>query len=478
MNHLTEHYINGQWSAPLHSNPFDVINPADESVVGAISLGSVEDMEMAIQAAHVAFADFSEQPLASRIALLEKLLSVYDRRVEEMAQAISVEMGAPIDMARREQAACGRVHIKATIDALKSFSFECPIGPAGDRLFYEPIGVAGLITPWNWPMNQITLKVAPALGVGCTVVLKPSEIAPLSAHLFTEMIDEAGFPAGVFNLVDGDGPTVGAHLSAHPLVDMVSFTGSTRGGVSVAKNAADTVKRVSQELGGKSPNLIFASADLEKAVSVGVQQCFHNTGQSCNAPTRMFVERVVYDEALNIAKTVAEMTVVDKPSNEGDHMGPLVSQAQWDKVQSLITGALDEGSRLLTGGPGRPDGFNSGYYVRPTVFADVDNQDLIAREEVFGPVLAIIPFDTEEQAIAEANDTPYGLAAYLSTGDDVQAVRVARRLRAGNVHVNGTDLAAGSPFGGYKQSGNGREKGSFGLHEFLEIKAVSGCSVA
>ena len=476
MMHLTEHFINGDWVKPIHYSPFNVINPADESIAGTISLGSEEDMEVAIQAAYKAFPGFSVSPLNERIELLEALLSIYNRRIDEMANVISLEMGAPKDMSRNQQAEAGRGHIKTTINALRSFNFEVDI--SGDLIRYEPIGIAGLITPWNWPMNQITLKVAPALGVGCTVVLKPSEIAPLSAHLFAEMVKEAGYPSGVFNLVDGDGPTVGAYLAQHSLVDMVSFTGSTRGGVSVARNAADTVKRVSQELGGKSPNIIFDSANLEDAVAGGVKHCFHNTGQSCNAPTRMLVERSVYDEAVKIAQTTAEATLVDSPSKAGDHIGPLVSQTQWDKVQSLISGAIDEGTTLISGGPGLPEGFNEGYYVKPTIFADVANQDLIAREEVFGPVLSIIPFETEDEAVAIANDTPYGLAAYLSTGDNKQAARVARRLRAGQVLINNVALAPGSPFGGYKQSGNGREKGVFGLHEFLETKAISGSSAA
>jgi len=476
MENLKKHYINGQWVEAVTQTLFDVINPADETIAGTISLGSEQDMETAIKAANAAFSTFRCFNTNERINLLQKLLSVYEERFEEMAQAISIEMGAPLDLARKEQAASGLENLKMTISVLENFQFDRISHEGKDKLLYEPIGVAGLITPWNWPMNQISLKVAPALGVGCTVVLKPSELAPLSAHLFAEFIDEAGFPAGVFNLVNGDGPTIGTYLSSHPLVDMVSFTGSTRGGISVAKNAADTVKRVSQELGGKSPNIIFSSANIEKAVTRGVRHCFHNTGQSCNAPTRMLVERSVYNDAVEIAGKVAEKTDVGLPSNEGRHIGPLVSQTQWQKVQSLIQKAIHEGNNLVAGGAGKPEGFDNGYYVRPTIFSDVKNENSIAREEVFGPVLAMIPFDTEKEAIEIANDTPYGLAAYINTENMEQGERVARALRSGNVHINGSSLSLTSPFGGYKQSGNGREWGIEGFEEFLETKAIMGAA--
>ena len=474
MSNHRKFYIDGAWVDPAAPNDFDVINPDDESPVAVISLGTAEDIDRAVQAASRAFESFGQTPHAERLRLLEALLAIYESRIEEVARVISLEMGAPISMARAAQAEAGRGDIQATVDALRNFQYEQPVGPSGDILVHEPIGVCGLITPWNWPMNQITLKVAPALGVGCTVVLKPSEIAPLSGLLFAEMVHEAGYPPGVFNLVNGEGPVVGPALSSHPLVDMMSFTGSTRAGVSVAKNAADSVKRVSQELGGKSPNIIFEDVDLERAVKRGVRHCFNNTGQSCNAPTRMLVQRSVYDKALEIAQATAEATAVGHSGEEGSHIGPLVSAVQFDKVQGLIETAIKDGNRLLVGGPGRPEGFEKGYFVRPTVFADVDNADTIAREEVFGPVLAMIPFDTEDEAVRLANDTPYGLAAYLSTEDEARANRVARRLRAGMVHINGADQDWGTPFGGYKQSGNGRENGAFGLREFMEVKAISG----
>ena len=478
MSDYRKFYIDGAWVDPAVPDDYEVINPDDESVAAVISLGTAEDIDRAVQAASRAFESYGQTPHEERLRLLENLLAIYERRIEEVAKAISLEMGAPISMARAAQAEAGRGDMQATVDALKTFRFEQPIGPSGDVLVHEPIGVCGLITPWNWPMNQITLKVAPALGVGCTVVLKPSEIAPLSAMLFAEMVDEAGYPAGVFNLVNGEGPVVGPALSSHPLVDMMSFTGSTRAGISVAKNAADTVKRVSQELGGKSPNIVFEDADLERAVKRGVRHCFNNTGQSCNAPTRMLVQRSVYDKVLEVVQATAEATAVGRSGEEGGHIGPLVSAVQFDKVQRLIETAVKEGNRLLVGGPGKPQGFEKGYFVKPTVFADVDNADTIAREEVFGPVLAVIPFETEEEAIRLANDTPYGLAAYLSTEDKARANRVARRLRAGMVHVNGTSQDWGTPFGGYKQSGNGRENGAFGLREFLEVKAISGTQAA
>jgi aldehyde dehydrogenase (NAD+) len=410
-----------------------------------------------------------------RVALVEKILDVYMRRADEMAEAISLEMGAPIDMAKSQQSAAGIGHIKNFLRAVKNFEFERKLGDhaPNDRLLYEPVGVCGLITPWNWPMNQVTLKVIPALLTGCTMVLKPSEIAPLSSLLFAEFVHEAGAPAGVFNLVNGDGAGVGTQLSVHPDVDMISFTGSTRAGIAISKNAADTLKRVHLELGGKGANIIFADAD-EKAVKRGALHCFNNTGQSCNAPTRMLVERPLYDQAVETAAAVAEGTGVGSASESGRHIGPAVSAAQFEKIQGLIQQGIDEGARLVAGGTGRPEGLNRGYYVRPTVFADVNNDMTIAREEIFGPVLSIIPFDSEDEAVAIANDTPYGLTNYVQSQDGEKRMRVARQLRSGMVEMNGQSRGAGSPFGGMKASGNGREGGVFGLEDFVEVKAVSG----
>jgi aldehyde dehydrogenase (NAD+) len=392
-----------------------------------------------------------------------------------MGDVISREMGAPIAMAKAAQAGSGIGHIKSFIRAFKAFELDRELGPHAptDRILLEPIGVCGLITPWNWPMNQVTLKVIPALAAGCTMVLKPSEIAPLSSLLFAEFIDEAGFPAGVFNLVNGDGVGVGTQLSGHPDVDMISFTGSTRAGTAISKNAADTIKRVSLELGGKGANLVFADAD-DKAVTRGARHCFNNSGQSCNAPTRMLVERPIYDQAVESAAQAAEQTAVDIAAKDGRHIGPVVSEVQFDKIQALIEKGMAEGARLVAGGPGRPEGMNRGYFVRPTVFADVNNDMAIAREEIFGPVLSMIPFDSEEEAIEIANDTPYGLTNYVQTQDGAKANRVARRLRSGMVEMNGQSRGAGAPFGGYKQSGNGREGGVWGLEDFLEVKSVSG----
>jgi aldehyde dehydrogenase (NAD+) len=476
MPRKTDFYIDGAWVPPQTPHDFEVINPANELPFASISLGTVADVDRAIAAAHRAFEGWSRTAMAERLALLENLAKIFERRFVEMAETIMSEMGAPIRIAKKAQAAAGLEHIKAFIRDLKEFRFEHALYPetTRDHIVYEPIGVCGLITPWNWPMNQVTLKVVPALAVGCSVVLKPSEIAPLSAMLFAEMIDEAGFPPGVFNLVNGDGPTVGEAMSRHPDIDMMSFTGSTRAGIAVSKSAADTVKRVTLELGGKSPNLVFADADLTKAVKGGVLGCFRNTGQSCDAPSRMLVERPIYEDAVGLAGQVADNAEVGHPAEDGRHMGPLVSQAQFDKVQALIQTGIDEGARLVAGGVGRPEGFNRGYFVRPTVFADVTPGMTIAREEIFGPVLAMIPFDDEEEAIRIANDTPYGLAAYVQSGDPDRLRRVARRLRAGVIQLNGASPAGGSPFGGYKQSGNGREGGRWGLADFLEIKAIAG----
>jgi len=474
----TDFYINGDWVAPTTPSDFEVINPADESPFAVISLGGQADVDKAVTAAKSAFTGWSVAPVAEKLARLEALAAVYERRAGEMAEAISAEMGAPKKLAVNAQAAAGLGHIRAFIRALKEFPFEHPLrADAPDEyIIHEPIGVCGLITPWNWPMNQVTLKVVPAIGVGCTVVLKPSEIAPLSSLLFAEMMDEAGFPKGVFNLVNGDGATVGEAMSRHPDIDMMSFTGSTRAGIAVTKAAADTVKRVALELGGKGANIVFADCDVPKAVQRGAAHCFNNTGQSCNAPTRMLVERSVYDQAVEVARETAESTGVGLPSEDGNHIGPLVSATQFDKVQALIQAGIDEGARLVAGGPGRPEGFNRGYFVRPTVFADVNNDMTIAREEIFGPVLSMIPFDGEDEAVRIANDTSYGLTDYVQSGDSARTQRVARQLRAGMVQVNGAGRAPGSPFGGYKQSGNGREGGVHGFMEFLEVKAVSGWS--
>lgn len=467
----TNFYINGQWVAPEKSNDFAVIDPSTEEQCAVVSLGNQEDTDAAVQAARNAFDAWSQTSKTDRVALLKRLLEIYNDRAEEMAQAMSLEMGAPINLSRSSQVGAGSWHLEGFLDAFDSFEFERAFTPTETTLF-EPIGVCALITPWNWPMNQIMLKVVPALATGCTVVLKPSEIAPLSGILFSEFIHEAGFPAGVYNMVNGDGVGVGSQLSVHPDVDMVSFTGSTRAGIAISKAAADTLKRVSLELGGKGANIIFEDAD-EKAVTRGARHCFQNSGQSCNAPTRMLVHKSRYDDAVETAAAVANATRVGPASEEGRHIGPVVSETQFNKIQKLIETSISE-ARLVAGGLGRPDGLNRGYYVKPTVFADVTNDMTIAREEVFGPVLSIIPFETEEEAISIANDTPYGLTNYVQTQDDEKRRRVARRLRSGMVETNGVGLAKGSPFGGYKQSGNGREGGIYGIEEFLEVKAVSG----
>ncbi|KIN63158.1 Aldehyde dehydrogenase [Sulfitobacter noctilucicola] len=464
-------YINGAWVAPAKANDFAVIDPSTEEQCAVISLGDQADTDAAVNAARAAFESWSQTSREERMALIEKLAEVYDARQEEMAQAMSMEMGAPIALSRAQQVGAGSWHIGGFLKAFKDFSFEKDF-TSTEKTLLEPIGVCALITPWNWPMNQIILKAIPAVATGCTVVLKPSEVAPLSGHLFAEFMHEAGFPAGVFNMLNGDGPGVGSQLSSHPEVDMVSFTGSTRAGIAISKAAADTLKRVSLELGGKGANIIFEDAD-PKAAKQGAIRCFRNSGQSCNAPTRMLVHKSRYDEAVEAAADVANNTHVGPASEEGKHIGPVVSEVQFNKIQALIEKGMSE-ARLVAGGLGRPDGLNRGYYVKPTVFADVTNDMTIAQEEIFGPVLSIIPFDTEEEAVAIANDTPYGLTNYVQTTDDEKRRRVARRLRSGMVETNGVGFAQGSPFGGYKQSGNGREGGAFGLEEFLEVKAVSG----
>ncbi|MBZ8132499.1 aldehyde dehydrogenase family protein [Afifella sp. IM 167] len=471
----TDFYIDGEWVAPVVARPFELINPANEMPAATISLGSQEDLDKAVAAARAAFASWGRSDLGHRVGLIKRLLEIYKARAGEMAEAITTEMGAPISFALSDQVGAGIWHMEGFLDAVQEIEFDRPLRPdvPNERILREPVGVCGLITPWNWPMNQVTLKVVPALLAGCTVILKPSEIAPLSSMLFAEMMHEAGAPKGVFNLVNGDGAGVGSAMSAHPGIDLMSFTGSTRAGIAVSKAAADTVKRVALELGGKSPNIIFADAELERAVKKGVRHCMENTGQSCNAPTRMLVEESVYEDAIGIAKATAEGTRVGDPAEEGRHIGPLVSQAQFDKVQELIEAGIAGGARLVTGGAGRPQGFNRGYYARPTVFADVTPEMQIWREEIFGPVLAMTPFKKEDEAIRLANDTPYGLAAYLSTSDAERARRVGGQLRAGMVRVNNTGLAKGSPFGGYKQSGIGREGGVFGIEEFLETKTLA-----
>ena len=468
-------YIDGAWVDPVEARDFEVIDPSTEEAFAVISLGGDADTDRAVAAAGRAFESWSATTPQERLAKVERLLEIYNRRAGEMARAISQEMGAPIDMALKSQVGAGAWHMTNFITAFKRFEFVRPLDDhaPGNRIVMDPIGVVGLITPWNWPMNQVTLKVAPALLAGCTMVLKPSEIAPLSSMLFAEFIDEAGFPAGVFNLVNGDGPGVGTRLSAHPDVEMISFTGSTRAGKAISRTAAETLKRVVLELGGKGANIVFEDAD-DNAVTRGALHCFNNTGQSCNAPTRMLVQRPRYDQAVETARSVAETLAVDSAHKHGAHIGPLVSEAQYSKVQGLINKGIEEGARLVAGGPGHPAGLNRGYFARPTVFADVDNAMTIAREEIFGPVLSIIPFDTEEEAVAIANDTPYGLTNYVQSKDGDKRNRVARRLKSGMVEMNGMARAAGAPFGGVKGSGRAREGGVWGIEEFLEPKVVSG----
>jgi aldehyde dehydrogenase (NAD+) len=471
MKNLSKFYIDGAWVIPQSEQLFPVLNPATEQRVGEIILGNAEDVNLAVAAANRAFDSFSRSSKEERLELLNRLLEVTEKRLEDLAQAITLEMGAPISMSRDAQADAAVGHLVAFIEALREQE-ERRVLANGDTQVYEPIGVCGLITPWNWPVNQVSLKVIPALASGCTCILKPSEHTPISATVYAEIIHEAGYPAGVFNMVHGDGPTVGAALSRHPDIQMMSFTGSTRAGTQVSKDAADTVKRVTLELGGKSPNLVFADCDLEERVTASVQECFYNTGQSCDAPTRMLVERSCYQEVLAIAQEVAQAQEVGDPGQEGDHLGPLFDKIQFDRVQKLIQAGIDEGARVLVGGVGKPEGMEAGWFVKPTILVDVTENMRVTREEIFGPVLVIMPFDDEAEAIALANATPYGLAAYLQTGDPERAERVAARLKAGAVHINGGGFAYGSPFGGYKQSGNGREGGVEGLEDFQEIKTL------
>jgi aldehyde dehydrogenase (NAD+) len=469
-------YIDGKWVDPVTPKTLDVINPANEEAYARISLGSKADVDKAVAAARRAFETYSRTTKEERLALLQKIFDAYQKHYGEMVETISREMGAPLGLSKAAQAATGLGHLGETMRILKDYNFQETRGST--EIVHEPVGVCGLITPWNWPINQITCKVAPALAAGCTMVLKPSEVAPMSGYLFAEIMHEAGVPPGVFNLVNGDGPTVGEAMSSHPGIDMMSFTGSTRAGIAVAKAAADTVKRVAQELGGKSANIILDDADLQKAVSQGVTNCFSNSGQSCNAPTRMFVPRGKQDQAMEIAKAAASKAKVGDPFADGTTMGPVVSEVQFNKIQGLIQKGIDEGATLVTGGVGRPEGLNRGYYVRPTVFANVTNDMTIAREEIFGPVLSILPYDTEADAIRQANDTVYGLSGYVQSGNIEHARKVASQLRTGNVHLNGAGADFKSPFGGYKQSGNGREWGEFGFEEFLEVKAVMGYQAA
>lgn len=468
-------YINGGWVPPLTANDCNVVDPSNEEVCAIISLGSAADTNAAVAAAKAAFPGWAATPPAERRAVVVRILEQYERRVEEFAQAVSMEMGAPIDMARDSHAPCLPWHTNNFLAAFDALEWVRPLGPhaPNDRIALEPIGVVGLITPWNWPVNQVALKAIPAILAGCTCVLKPSEESPLDAMLFAEFCHDAGLPPGVFNLVNGDGVGVGAVLSSHPDVEMISFTGSTRAGRAISAAAAATLKRVTLELGGKGANVIFADAD-DRAVERGVRHLMNNSGQSCNAPSRMLVERPAYDRAVEIAAQVATSIKVGSAHDAGKHIGPVVNKRQWDQIQAYIQKGIDEGARLIAGGPGLPDGFNRGFYVKPTVFADVVPGMTIEREEIFGPVLAIIPFDTEADAVRIANDTPYGLTNYVQTQDGARRNRLARSLRSGMVEMNGKSRGAGSPFGGVKSSGRAREGGLWGLEEFLEVKAISG----
>lgn len=470
MDDCLKFYINGEWVDPTTSDTLDVINPATEEPIAKIAMGGAADIDKAVMAARAAFPSFSRFTVAERLELFQAILAEYTNRMDDIAETISMEMGAPMWLSKAAQATLGQAHLGTAMGVLQNYSFEEERD--GFYLRKEPIGVCGFITPWNWPINQIACKVAPALAAGCTMVLKPSEVAPMNAVLFAEIMDAAGVPAGVFNLVNGDGATAGATLSAHPEVDMMSFTGSTRAGVLVAKAAADTVKRVAQELGGKSPNIVLEDADLQTAVASGVQSMMTNSGQSCNAPSRMFVPASKNEEALEIAAAAAARVVPGDPFGEGMMMGPVVSEVQFNKIQGLIEKGIEEGATLVAGGLGRPEGFNKGYYVRPTIFGNVTNDMTIAKEEIFGPVLTILPYETEEQAIEMANDTEYGLAGYVQGTDMNHAMDVAAQIRSGNVQINGAQANFNAPFGGYKMSGNGREWGELGFEEFLETKAV------
>lgn len=468
-------YINGQWVDPIEGKDHHVIDPSTEEPCAVISLGGAKDVDAAVAAAKAALPGWMATPPAERIALVEKLIEIYQARSEDIAQATSIEMGAPIDFSRTQQVGAGTWHLTNFVKAAKNFKFIKPLGDHApdNRIVYEAVGVCALITPWNWPMNQVTLKVIPALLAGCTCILKPSEESPLSSMLFAEFVHDAGVPAGVFNLVNGDGMGVGSQLSSHPDVEMISFTGSTRAGRAISVAAAATLKRVTLELGGKGANLIFADAD-PNAVKRGVRHMMNNSGQSCNAPSRMLVERSIYDQTVEAAAEIANSIKVGPASEHGRHIGPVVNKRQWEQIQGYIQKGIDEGARLVAGGLGLPEGMNKGFYVRPTVFADVKPGMTIEREEIFGPVLSIIPFDTEEEAVRIANDTPYGLTNYVQSEDGERRNRLARQLRSGMVEMNGKSRAAGAPFGGIKASGRAREGGTWGLEEFLEVKAISG----
>ncbi|HEY7289773.1 MAG TPA: aldehyde dehydrogenase family protein [Vicinamibacterales bacterium] len=476
MDNERKFYIDGRWVTPHSTQTLDVLNPATEEVIGTITLGDQEDVNRAVAAARKAFPTFSKTTVAERVALLERIKAAYQKRMPDIAATVSKEMGAPLSLANAAQAPAGLGHIAHTLNAMKTFKWEEDKGR--NRIVHEAIGVCALITPWNWPLNQIAAKVAPAIAAGCTMILKPTEIAPLNAVLFAEVMDEAGVPPGVFNLVQGDGPGVGVALASHPDVDMVSFTGSTRAGISVAQNAAPTVKRVTQELGGKSANILLDDADFAKAVAQGMGSCVVNSGQSCNAPTRMLVPMTRMDEAAAIAKATAMAARVGDPAKADTKVGPVVSKAQWNKIQGLIKKGIEEGAKLECGGEGLPEGVTHGYFVKPTVFSHVTNDMTIAREEIFGPVLSIIGYTDDADAVRIANDTLYGLSGYVQSEDLERARNVARQIRAGNIHVNGAGTDPAAPFGGYKQSGNGREFSEWGLEEFLETKAILGYNVA
>ena len=477
MENKKNFYIDGKWVTPKSKKEIKVINPATEEDCAVISLGNKEDVDLAVKAAKGAYSSWSFSPKEERIRLLEILYENYKKRWADIAVAITTEMGAPKDFATKLQAGTGAAHLKSFIRYLKNFEFEKPLGDhaPNQRLIYEPKGVCALITPWNWPMNQVCLKVMPAIASGCTMVLKPSELAPLSSMILAELIDDTKFPKGVFNLINGDGATTGDALTSHPDINMISFTGSTRAGALISQNAAKDFKRVSLELGGKGANIIFKDADPE-AIERGALRCFRNSGQSCNAPTRMLVEKPMYDEAIQRLKKYTENFEVGDPKKEGEHIGPVISETQYNKIQTLIKKGIDEGAKLIAGGPGKPEGLKKGYFVKPTVFADVNNNMEVARTEIFGPVLSVMPFETEEEAIEIANDTPYGLTNYIQTKDPEKVKRVARKLRSGMVDVNGAGIAVDAPFGGFKHSGIGREAGEHGLEEFLEVKSVGGWS--
>lgn len=472
MRDYTKFYINGQWVSPAEIKPFDVLNPATETVCAQISLGGQADVDAAVSAAKKAFKTFGHSSREERIAFLEAIIAEYKNRYNDIAAAISEEMGAPKTLAEKNQTGAGLGHLKTALEVLKDYAFEESAG--NSRIYKEPIGVCGMITPWNWPINQITCKVAPALATGCTMVLKPSEVAPLSGYIFSEVMDKAGVPPGVYNMVNGDGAGVGTMISGHPDIDMVSVTGSTRAGSLVAQNAAPTIKRVTQELGGKSPNILLDDEGFDAAVKQGVNTVFVNTGQSCNAPTRMLVPADKMDRAAEIAADAAAQVSIGDPASDETSMGPLVSEVQFNKVQGLIEEGIKEGATLVCGGSGKPEGFENGYYVRPTIFSNVTNDMTIAREEIFGPVISIMAYSNEDEAIEIANDTPYGLAGYVQGQDNEKVGYIASRLRAGNININGTSGDLNTPFGGYKQSGNGREWGPHGFEDYLEIKAVSG----